>query len=313
MYFFSFATRRPALGLVVVSFAVALPLIGSNSVPQPSPADVVRTLRDAESMELVATVELRSVDPSQNHCLAADGDPIGGGYAYRSLGAAWRATSWMDPNRHFALDTEVSYDGTAHSVYMNNLTGRAAIRSQGEPVDGGFSLAHPLFRLAAWAAPLDDTSAGAFKQSELAAIAENAMAIDDAAWSEVTIDGVAYDVTVVPGAQLNGAPYTHRITTPQGLRNEPFRIEYVRSNGIPFVRLQFENWSPPDSDPASTVRFPRLVQFQSLDPTDGAVLVNTTYTITHLKINTPVSYSTVPVDTNEALHLYHDDLGIELW
>ncbi|MBL9148834.1 MAG: hypothetical protein JNM94_09100 [Phycisphaerae bacterium] len=300
-------------GLALVGTGVA----GSSEAN--GPGSVTRSLRDVSSLVVEATVQFVSVDPRTHDTARADGFPTLGFFSYTSVDNAWHVRSYLDSDRFVGMNTEVAFDGTQRLVSRSG-DNQFSVTDAGEPRSIGMALPNPLFALASWAMPVNDTNLDrAVKLSDLRSLTDAQLSIPASAWTRRVVDTVDCEVATVRGDVVYGIPYHHELVVAAGQRDRLLRIDRVSDDGVVLSRAEFDNWEPVDGAKANTslaaqatettLRLPRVVRLSEYRPMDGMLLHTITFQLNMLAVNGPVNDRQLWVDQAQAKLVYNADLG----
>lgn len=312
--------RRTVSSLLAAPLVLTgLFLVGTGVAGFPTsagPGDAVRTLRDADSLSVEATLQFISFDARTHDTATADGYPSFGTYSYRALDSAWYAKSMLDPSRFVGMDNEVAFDGEVTFVARSSGS-EVSVSHAGEPRSLGMTLPNPLFALASWAIPVGDRNLdAAVKLSDLRSLDDAVLSLPDTAWTSMSVGTTVYEVARVRGDVLYGVPYTHEIVVPLGQRAEPCRIDRVGTNGQLITRFEFESWQPVDAnepavgteqgaDQASSpsVRLPRVIRLSEYSTTNGQPVHTAVFFMESIRVNPALDAAdlTIAIPTHQVV------------
>lgn len=193
-------------------------------------------------------------------------EPIPDLFKYWTLGSSWKKRSQMDTIQYPGMDTSIGYDDQWYWYKMHNAD-TMGISQAGDDRKSGMTLPNPIFALAQWLAPTNETED--LTISEVRSEAQQSAFERLTPWEWVEIDGQQFAAADFQGAVMDRVEYDVRVYVREFAGQPmPAIIERVDKDGVR-VRLIFDDYETFAADDGAEMRWPMSFEFSAFDPRDG--------------------------------------------
>ena len=289
-------SRHKSLVLGVLVGGIMLPP-GAAAAGELS--DLANRITSLDSVGVVATVRAQFIDPERVECCPVAvqaGGVVEGSYSYAAEDTKWRIDSYLDPSQYPGMNTSMIFDG-GQFAYQDNEQSILSLQS-GVPAESiGMVLPNPTFEMIQFLLPLGDHNSGHETQLSDAKMAASAADLTGVAWSPAVFEGKALDVAVFPGSVYEGVAYEHRVYAKPAAHDRPLVIDRVDTSGNILTRTRLSVYQDVVSVGEAVYPWPKRVNWQVFDPSNGALVVQMTMDIEWMMTNEPGALSIGTFDT----------------
>lgn len=297
--------------------AVCLGLLFSLGTPTVHAASADNVLKHTyqqyagvDSVFVEATLQASFHADDPHGPVGVAGTTASGAFRYWAQGEQYRIDSQVTDDRFPSMNVEVAYTGRIFQLLRRDRSVLSFALGDRNLV--GVSLPNPFMDVASFVNPLDDASPDRMlKLSDFSSRTDIAQQLSTIEWTAEEVDGHAIETAVLPGAVMEGVPYSiHVQAAGSAMKNSLKRLSYVAADtDQALMTLEFSGYAVADEGGGVDDLWPRRIEY-SVYNAEGEPMLSLTYLIQRLEINQPYGDEVFWIDLNEAETLWSDDLQL---